>query len=83
MQWRVGVLRSGVENVAWTDWGDEPDWSSARAAALTSLRALAEGEGRQEYRVHVDDVDAIVHPGLDIDGRLDLSNVAGALPPYR
>lgn len=80
MEWRVGVLRSGVENIAWTDRGDEPDWSSARVAALASLRAMALGEGRQEYRLQVGDVDAIVHPGLDVDGRLDLSNVDGVLP---
>jgi hypothetical protein len=83
VQWRVGVLRSGVENVAWTDSGDEPDWSSARVAALTAVRVLAVREGRQEYRVQVGDVDAIVHPGTDAEGRLDLSNLDGALPPTR
>jgi hypothetical protein len=40
-------------------------------------------EGRQEYRVQVGDVDAIVHPGVDVDGRLDLSNLDGALSPIR
>lgn len=79
----MGVLRSGVENVDWTDRGDEPDWLSARACALASLRMLAVGEGRQEYGVRVGDVDAIVHPRIDVDGRLDLSNLDGALPVTR
>ncbi|RZT89040.1 hypothetical protein EV383_5994 [Pseudonocardia sediminis] len=83
MQWRVGVLRSGVENIAWTDRGEEQDWPSARVAALASLRALVLEEGRQEYWLQVGDVDAIVHPGVDIEGRLNLSNVEGALPLER
>ena len=68
MQWKVGVLRTGSENIAWTELGDETDWPSARVAALAAMRTLAEREGRSEYHVHVDDVSGISRPGLDESG---------------
>lgn len=83
MEWRVGVLRSGAENVAWSDQGDEPDWASARAAALASLRWLAVREGPQEFVVQVGDVEAIEQPVEDEEGRLDLSELGVTLPLSR
>lgn len=77
------MLRSGSENIAWTEHGEEPDWSRARLAALDALRTLAERDGRQEYRIRVGDVEGISRPGLDESGRLDLSILGDVLPKTR
>ena len=81
MDWRVGVLRSGAENVEWTHKGLEPDWPAARAAAIDSLRELASVSGRQEYRLQVGDVDGIVRPGVDESGRVEFEELGESLPP--
>lgn len=83
MQWRVGALRPGAEDIAWTDYGHEPDWSSARRVALDALRELAKREGRQEYRIEVGDVEGASWPGVDGDGRLDLSIIEDVVPLTR
>lgn len=79
MRWRVGVLRSGVENISWTEHGAGPDWASARGDALAALYALAQREGPQELRIQVGDREAYVHPGLTEDGALELSTLASVL----
>lgn len=81
--WRVGALRPGTENVDWTDAGAQPDWTGARSDAIGALRALAAREGRQEYRIEVGDVEGIVHPGLRMDGAVDLDQLGDSLPASR
>lgn len=83
MQWRVGALRSGAEDIAWTDHGHETDWTSARRVALDALRALAECEGRQEYRIEVGDIEGMSWPGVDGEGQLDLSIIEEVVPLTR
>ncbi len=57
VEWHVGVLRSGAENVAWTDRGEAPDWEAARLEVIAALRELVAAQGRQEYRVRIDGQD--------------------------
>lgn len=83
MEWRVGVLRAGVENIDWTDSGRERSWPLAREAALRALFELAVAGGRQEYRIEVDGVRGIARPGLTEAGELDLSNIANVIPAER
>lgn len=83
VEWKVGVLRPGVENIAWTDRGDGKDWPSARRAALAALHALAEKEGRQEYRIQVGDVEGMSWPGIDDEGQLDTSIMDEVMPVMR
>ncbi|ALE82477.1 hypothetical protein [Pseudonocardia sp. HH130629-09] len=84
MEWRVGVLRPGVENVDWTAGGDAPSGTTARTQAIDALTALVELEGiRQEYRMHVGDVPVMVWPGMHPDGRLDVSGLDAAVPDDR
>ncbi|MDN5920058.1 MAG: hypothetical protein L0I76_33990 [Pseudonocardia sp.] len=80
MQWRVGVLRSGAENIAWTSGGDGAGWDGARAETLAALRVLVAAEGRQEYRLEIDGQPGIVTPGLDVDGRVCLGGLDRAVP---
>ncbi len=80
MRWQVGVLRGGAENVDWTAAGDEPDWARARWRALDELHVLIAAEDCcQEYRLLVDGAHAIVFPGINDDGSLDVSGVDSAL----
>ena len=81
--WRVGALRPGAENIDWTLAGAGADWAHARADAIRALRRLVAGEGRQEYRIQVGDVDGIVHPGLSGDGEVDLHGLGDSLPTVR
>lgn len=81
--WRVGALRPGAEDVDWTDIGARAEWPSARAEAITALRALVAKEGRQEYRIHVGDVEGIVHPGLATDGTVELDGLGDSVPTAR
>ncbi|GAA1081916.1 hypothetical protein ATL51_2057 [Pseudonocardia alni] len=76
-RWRVGVLRSGAESVAWTDHGEGQDRESARDAAVYA-RVLA--EGRQEFRVQVAENEAYVYPGETGDGELELTGIRDVLP---
>lgn len=75
MQWKVGVLRSGAENIAWTSGGEAPDWTAARSETIAALRELVAAEGRQEYRLRIDGQDGIVTPGLDADGQVLLGDL--------
>lgn len=79
-QWRVGVLRSGAENVAWTDHGEGQDWDSARDAAVEALHARVLAEGLQEFRVQVAENEAYVFPGETVDGELELTGIRDVLP---
>ncbi|NWJ74314.1 hypothetical protein HX744_27965 [Pseudonocardia sp. ICBG1122] len=79
-RWRVGVLRSGAENVAWTDHGEGTDWDSARDAAIEALHARVLAEGRQEFRVQVARNEAYVFPGETADGELELTGIRDVLP---
>lgn len=80
MRWQVGVLRDGAENIDWTATGDEPDWARARRRALDEPYALIAAEDCcQEYRLLVDVVPAILFPGINDDGTLDLSGVEDVL----
>ena len=81
--WRVGVLRSGDENIDWVDGGTGADWGTARSATVAALTTLVAREGRQEYRLEVGDVVGIVNPGLDEDGTVDLADLGSALPMSR
>ena len=81
--WKDGALRPGAENVHWTDAGATADWPSARSDAVSALRALVAKEGRQGYRIHVGDVEGIVHPGLTVDGAVDLDGLGDSLPRAR
>lgn len=83
MQWRVGALRSGAENIAWTSAGDAPDWDTARSQTIAALRDLVAAEGRQEYRLQIDGQDGIVTPGLDTDGQVTLADLDRAVPADR
>ena len=84
MRWQVGVLRDGAENIDWTATGDEPDWVGARRRALDELYALIAVEDCcQEYRLLVDGVPAIVFPGINEDGTLDVSGVEDVLDVER
>ena len=83
MRWQVGVLRSGVENIAWTSGGTCSDWVSARAATIAAVRELVAVEGRQEYRLRIDDVEGIVNPGLDSNGNLVLGDLERLIPRDR
>ncbi|ANY06930.1 hypothetical protein AFB00_12225 [Pseudonocardia sp. HH130630-07] len=84
MRWQVGVLRDGAENIDWTAAGDEPDWARARRHALDELHALIAAEDCcQEYRLLVDSVPAIVFPGINDDGTLDLAHVNDVLAADR
>lgn len=78
--WRVGVLRSLAENVAWTSSGSSPDWSTARVTVEATVTELAAAEGRQEYRFEFGDVRGMVMPGLHEDGRIDLRELCSSLP---
>ncbi|MBW0102943.1 hypothetical protein [Pseudonocardia sp. KRD291] len=80
MQWQVGVLRSGAENIAWTHRGDAPGWERARSATIAALRELAAVEGRQEYRIGIDGQPGIVVPGLDPSGNVALDGLDRAIP---
>ena len=51
MQWRVGVLESGVENVVWTDHGTGVDWQSGRDAAVERLDRDAGAPGEDVVEV--------------------------------
>lgn len=79
----MGVLRSGAENVAWTDRGEATDWTTARLEVITALKALAVAEGRQEYRVQIDGQDGIVSPGLAVDGQVAIEDLDRVLPADR
>ncbi|MFP5023524.1 hypothetical protein [Pseudonocardia phyllosphaerae] len=83
MEWRVGVLRSGAENVAWTERGEAADWAGARLAAIEELQRLAGREGRQEYRVVIDGQAGIVVPGLEPDGAVALVDLDRVIPVER
>ncbi len=73
------MLRSGVENVAWTDQGEGTDWESARDAAVEALHARVLAEGRQEFRVQVAENEAYVFPGETADGGLELTGIGDVL----
>lgn len=75
----MGVLRSGAENVAWTDRGEGSDWDSARDAAVEALHARVLAEGRQEFRVQVAQNEAYVFPGETVDGELELTGIGDVL----
>ncbi|MCM3850001.1 hypothetical protein ND486_27805 [Pseudonocardia sp. DR1-2] len=79
-RWRVGVLRSGAEIVAWTDQGEGQDWDSARDAAVAALHARVLAEGRGEFRVQVAENEAYVFPGETLDGELELTGIRDVLP---
>lgn len=83
MEWRIGALRSGAENIAWTAGGTAADWTEARLQTVAALRALVAVEGRQEYRLQVDGVDGIVTPGLNVEGNVQLSDLDQAIPLSR
>jgi hypothetical protein len=83
VRWQVGVLRSGVENVAWVTGGSAPEWGSARAATIAAVRGLVAAEGRQEYRLQIGDVEGIVNPGLDSDGNVVLGDLERLIPAAR
>lgn len=60
--------------------GDEPDWPRARRRALDELHVLIAAEDCcQEYRLLVNSVPAIVFPGINEDGSLDVSGVDSVL----
>lgn len=80
MRWQVGVLRSGMENVSWTDQGEGSDWQCARNEAVEALYRRAEQDGAQEYRILVGDQEAYCWPGVTEAGELDLSGVRDILP---
>lgn len=83
MEWQVGVLRSGAENIVWTHDGEAPDWVAARLEAIEAIRSLASVKGRQDYRVWIDGQDGIVTPGLDADGRVTLGDLDRVIPADR
>lgn len=83
VEWRVGVLRAGAENVAWEQGGTAEGWAEARFAAVTGLTELVRSEGRQEYRVEVGDVVGIVSPGLNRNGEVDTADLGSAIPRHR
>lgn len=79
MRWRVGVLRSGAENVDWTDEGEGVSWQDTRDEAVEALHRRAEREGAQEFRLLVGEQEAYCWPGVTEAGELDLSNVRGIM----
>ncbi len=80
VRWRVGVLRSGAENVAWVAGGAASRWGLARAATIAAVRKLVATEGRQEYRLQIGDVEGIVNPGVGPDGRVVLGDLERLIP---
>lgn len=80
MRWRVGVLRSGAENVDWTDEGEGVSWQDVRDEAVEVLYRRAEREGAQEFRLLVGEQEAYCWPGVTEAGELDLSNVRDTMP---
>lgn len=83
MRWRVGVLRSGAESIAWTSAGEATDWAAARGETIAALRELVVAEGRQEYRLQIDGQDGTVTPGLDADGQVMLGDLDRAVPNHQ
>ena len=83
MRWKVGVLRTGIENIDWTAEDDEETWTDARQRACDELQWLVVAEGvRQEYRMQVGPVPVLMFgPGLDTAGRLDLADLTEGLLP--
>ncbi|GAA4969485.1 hypothetical protein WHI96_26625 [Pseudonocardia tropica] len=80
MRWRVGVLRSGAENIDWTDEREGGGWQDARDEAVEALCRRAEREGAQEFRLLVGEQEAYCWPGVTEAGELDLSNVRDIMP---
>ncbi|SFO17822.1 hypothetical protein SAMN05216207_103458 [Pseudonocardia ammonioxydans] len=80
MEWRVGVLRSGAENVVWTDHGAGSDWQSARDDAVEALYERAVREGLGEYRIQVGEQEGYTWPGMTEASELDLSIIRDILP---
>ncbi len=79
----MGVLRRGKENIDWVAGGVAPAWESARTATIAAVRELVAVEGRQEFRLQVADVEGIVNPGLDLDGRVVLGDLDRLVPSTR
>lgn len=76
MRWKVGVLRTGSENVDWTADGIEATGPGALVTAHRALQHLIARElERQEYRIDVGGLSALVWPGLDPTGRLRVPSI--------
>ena len=83
VRWRVGVLRRDAENVNWVVSGETPEWVSARTATIAAVHELVAVEGRQEYRLQIDDVEGTVNPGMDSEGRVVLGDLERLIPDTR
>ncbi|WP_130288022.1 hypothetical protein [Pseudonocardia sediminis] len=79
----MGVLRRGEENIDWVAGDVAPAWGSARAATIAAVQDLVAVEGRQEYRLQMDDVEGSVNPGFDVDGRFVLGDLERLIPGTR
>ncbi|RTL61609.1 MAG: hypothetical protein EKK42_34575 [Pseudonocardiaceae bacterium] len=77
--WSVGVLAAGVENTVAVGGGAESTVAAAWATATAALVRAVEQWGRQEYRLTVAGTPVMVTPGLTVDRRVDVEDLAESL----